>query len=207
MRGTDEQVGPRLAGGVGAVGGQGGRLGEGRVVGAERAVDLVGRDLDVPGRPRRPRGVEQALRAEDVGPQKGRGVVDRAIDVALGGEVDHRVEPLGQELHDQPAVGHVAVDEPVPRLVLEPFEVVGVAGVGQGVEVRELNVRIRLQFQTHEVRADEATAAGDEDSFHDPEPLPPLTYPLGGFRTRRGCLEETRDGSACLARRTLLHVH
>ena len=101
--------------------------------------------------------------------------------MALGGEVDHRVEPLGQQLHDQPAVGHVAVDEPVPRLVLEPFEVVGVAGVGQGVEVRELNVRIHLQFQTHEVRADEATAAGDQDSFHDSGAPPGANLSAGRF--------------------------
>ena len=115
--------------------------------------------------------------------------------------------PSARSSIDQPAVGDVAADEPVPRLVLQPFEVVGVAGVGQGVEVRELDVRIHLQLQTDEVRADEATAAGDKDSFHDPEPLPALTYPLSGFRTSRGCLEETREGATCLARRRLLHVH
>ena len=98
VRRADQQVGAGLAGGIGAVRCQRGRLAERRVVGPERAVDLVGGDLDVAADLRRPRRVEQALGADDVGVQERRGVVDRAVDVALGGEVHDRVEaPLGDQ--------------------------------------------------------------------------------------------------------------
>ena len=82
-----EQVGGRLAGGVGAARRQRRRLGEqaGR---PEAAVDLVGGDLDEALDGELAGGVEQDLRAQHVGADERPGVEDAAIDVALGREVD-----------------------------------------------------------------------------------------------------------------------
>ena len=69
---------------------------------AEAAVHLVGRnlhealDLEFAG------GVEQHLRAEDVGADERPGVLDAAIDVALGREVDDRVDAVRQRRRPRP---------------------------------------------------------------------------------------------------------
>ena len=67
------------------------------------------------------------------------GVDDRAVDVALGGEVDDAVV-AGHGLGHRVPVADVALHEAEAGVVLEVLEVVGVAGVGQGVEDRDLVV-------------------------------------------------------------------
>jgi hypothetical protein len=82
-------------------------LGEGRSAGRERAVDLVGRDVEKAEcglfrlrqlRPVLLGAVEEAERAGDVGLDEGLGRIDGAVDVGLGGEVDDGVDRvLGEE--------------------------------------------------------------------------------------------------------------
>ena len=86
-------VGAGLGRGVGRVGRVGRRLRE-RPGRAERAVDLVGRDVQEAEAVRRvlaqvePRGLEQLEGARHVRAHERPRVVDRAVDVGLGGEVD-----------------------------------------------------------------------------------------------------------------------
>ncbi len=94
--------------------------------GAGSRIDLVGGDveeaegvalgsaqalIELPG------GVEQGLGADDVGAHEGARVGDRAVDVALGGEVHHR---LGAHLleggADGVAVADVGLDQAVAAL-------------------------------------------------------------------------------------------
>jgi hypothetical protein len=100
---------------------------------------------------------------DHVGRDKILGAVDRAIHVALGGEVDERPRAvLGQEPRHEFAVGDVAPHEPVPRVIGQAREVGQVAGVGELVEVHDRLVGGGEPVE-HEVTADEAGAAGDED--------------------------------------------
>jgi hypothetical protein len=89
--------------------------------------------------------------------------VDRPVDVALGGEVDDcPYLVLGQEPLDEAAVGDVAADKGVPWVARQAVEVPDVAGVGELVEVYDTLARGGEPVD-HEVGADEAGAAGDED--------------------------------------------
>ena len=111
------------------------------------------------------RGIEQHHGAVDVGVQERLGIVDAAIDVGLGGEVDHR----GHVAHDgidHHAVGDVAAHEAVARMRGNVGKVLQIAGIRQGVEVDDVILRMMLQDVADEVRADEAGAAGDQD-LHD----------------------------------------
>ena len=183
--GAHEVVGGGLRGGVGAVRGVRRALAEGRVVGAEGAEDLVGRDVEEPEgvalRLREPlqvavRRLEQRVRAEDVGAQERRRVVDGAVDVALRREVDdRRGAVLGEEPRDEVAVADVAADEEVVGVVLEVGQVVEVARVREQVEVHDAR-QVALARQAHEVGADEPGAAGDQPGLlHDPR-ASPLRY-------------------------------
>ena len=116
--------------------------------------------------PVRPRRLEQLEGADDVGVHEVAGALDRTVDVALGGEVDHRVDGvLGEHPAHQLAVGDVAVNELVARLPLEIGEAFAVPRVGEFVEHDHAEVRLREQ-QAHEVAADEPGAAGDQDAVH-----------------------------------------
>ena len=122
-------------------------------VGAERAVDLVGGDVEEAEgsllragetAPVLERGLEQGEGAVDVGFDEGGGPEDGAVDVALGGEVHDGVGlVLREQAGDQRAVEDGAVDEDVGRVAGERCEVVHVAGVGERVEVDDACGRAR----------------------------------------------------------------
>src|SRR5581483_2478599 len=103
----DEQVAPRLRGGVGGGGGQGGGLGRRAL--REVAVDLVGRELEVADAGV-PCGLDQHVDPVDVRGDELSRLLDRAVDVRLGGEVDHRVAALQRRARGF-AVGDVPLDQ------------------------------------------------------------------------------------------------
>src|SRR5215218_1441281 len=112
-------------------------------------------------------GLQQLEGAYDVGLDEGAGVVDRAVDVALGGEVDHRRGTmLGEDAPHLPAVRDVAVEEREARIVQHAGEVLEAAGIGELVEHEDAGRRLG-EDEPHEVAADETGAAGDEDGFHE----------------------------------------
>ena len=136
-------------------------LGElGRVVERQVAVYLVGGDVVVADAVLAD-GLQQAEGALHVGAQERLRVRDGVVVVALGGVV-----------HD----GVVARDEPVQQLGVadvdhdelhavggQPCDVLGVAGVGQLVQDGDVHVGVVVHDVVHEVAADEAAAARDDD--------------------------------------------
>jgi hypothetical protein len=167
--GAYEMVRCGLARGIGRVGRIGCRLAE-FAGGPERSEHLVGRDVleakaDLRlGIERAPVGeccLEQDVGSADIGRDEGRGAVDRAVDVALGGEVQHGIGPdFGEDRVDHGAVADVGL---VVAMAVagsglgERFEV---AGIGQLVDVRDLPVR-GADDVANDGRADESGAARD----------------------------------------------
>jgi hypothetical protein len=89
--------------------------------------------------------------------------VDRSIDVRLGGEVDDGAGPmLSEQFADERGIADVAAHEDVPRVAVQRREASEVAGVSQLVEV-DYRLTGRFHPGEREVRADEASAAGDND--------------------------------------------
>ena len=158
--GAHEHVGGRL-GGV-----RRGRvvrrlLGElGGVVERQVAVDLVGGDVVVADAVFAD-GLQQAEGALDVGAQEGLGVRDGVVVVALGGVVHDRVVARYQPV-EQPGVADVAHDE-LHAVGGQARDVLGVAGVGKLVQDGDVDARVVVHDVVHEVAADEAAAARDDD--------------------------------------------
>ena len=156
-----EHVGGRLGGAVGARGLIRRLLGElGRVVERQVAVDLVGGDVVVADAVFAD-GLQKAEGALDVGAQERLRVGDGVVVVALGGVVhdgvvarDDPIEKLG--------VADVAHDE-LHAVRGQPGDVLGVAGVGQLVQDGDVYLGVVLHHVVHEVAADEAAAARDDD--------------------------------------------
>jgi len=85
--------------------------------------------------------------------------------VALGGEVEHGARLVrSQQLRHQLGVVDVALDENVPCIAAQAVEVAQIAGVGELVEVDDGLVLLCQPLQ-HEVGADEARSAGNQDQF------------------------------------------
>lgn len=159
--GADQHVGGRLGRAIGRGRPVGRLLGElRRVVERQVAVDLVGGDVVVADAVFAD-GLQQAEGALDVGAQERLGVRDGVVVVALCGVV-----------HD----GIVARDDPVQQLRVadvahdelhavrgQPGDVLGVAGVGQLVQDGHVDARVVVHDVVHEVAADEAAAARDDD--------------------------------------------
>ena len=138
-------------------------LGElGRVVEREVSVDLVGGDVVVADAVFAD-GLQQAEGALDVRAQEGLGVGDGVVVVALGGVVNDGVvarDDAVQELR----VADVAHDE-LHAVGGQARDVLGVAGVGQLVQDGDVHVGVVVHDVVHEVAADEAAAARDDDVF------------------------------------------
>ena len=159
--GPDDEVGAGLGGGIGAVGGQGRRLGEHPGF-SQCAVDLVGGDLEVshagavlPGvlvvRVQVPvalGGVQEGLGADDVGGEKHLRLQDAAVHVALRREVDHGIKVVfGEQLFHQGFITDVALHEAVTGVILDRLQVLQVPGVGQQVEIKQQDeVLLLIQY-------------------------------------------------------------
>src|SRR5262249_56843622 len=96
---------------------------------------------------------------------------DAAIDVAFGSEVGDGPDAAGQYLAHDGAIGDVAANEIKPRMAVQIGEVLEIAGVGQVVQVDDVNVRVGVQHKADEIAADEAAAACHQHRNHaDPFP-------------------------------------
>lgn len=131
-----------------------------RVVERQVAVDLVGGDVVVADAVFAD-GLQQAEGSLDVRAQEGLRVGDGVVVVALGGVVDDRVVARDDAVQ-QPGVADVAHDE-LNAVGGQPGDVLGVAGVGQLVQDGHVDLRVVVDHVVHEVAADEAAAARDDD--------------------------------------------
>ena len=159
--GADEHVGARLGGGVRGAGVVGRLLGEARrVVQGQVAVDLVGAHVVVADAVL-PHGLQQAEGALDVGAKERLGVRDGVVVVGLGRVVHDGVVARDQAVQ-QAGVADVAHDE-LDAVGRQSRDVLGVARVGELVEHGHVHVRVVVHHVAHEVAADEAAAARDDD--------------------------------------------
>ena len=131
-----------------------------RVVERQVAVDLVGGDVVVADAVLAD-GLQQAEGALHVGAQERLGVRDGVVVVTLGGVVHDGVVARDDAIQ-QLRVADVAHDEldPIRR---QPGDVLGVAGVGQLVQDGHVHTGVVVHDVVHEVAADEAAAARDDD--------------------------------------------
>ena len=131
-----------------------------RVVERQVAVDLVGGDVVVADAVLAD-GLQQAEGALHVGAQERLGVRDGVVVVALGGVVHDRVVARDEPVQ-QLGVADVAHDE-LHAVGGQPRDVLGVAGVGQLVQDGDVHPGMVVDHVVHEVAADEAAAARDDD--------------------------------------------
>ena len=159
--GAHEHVGGRLGRAVRRGGVVRSLLGELRgVVERQVAVDLVGGDVVVADAVLAD-GLEQAEGALDVGAQEGLRVGDGVVVVGLGGVVHDRVV-TGDDPIEQLRVADIAHDE-LHAVGGQPGDVLGVAGVGQLVQDGHVDVGVVVHHVVHEIAADKAAAARDDD--------------------------------------------
>ena len=182
--GAHEHVGGRLGGAVGARRPVGRLLGElGGVVEREVAVDLVGGDVVVADAAP-PHGLQQAEGTLDVRAKERLGVGDGVVVMALGRVVHDRVV-AGDQFIEQLRVADVAHDE-LHAVGGDPSDVLGVASVGQLVQDGDVNARMVAHDIVHEVAADEAAAARDDDVLRGEGPLGHMNV-TSAPSTRAGC--------------------
>jgi len=159
--GAHEHVGAGLGRAVRRGGLIGRLLGElRRVVERQVAVDLVGGDVVVADAVF-PHGLQQAEGALDVGAQERLGVGDGVVVVGLRGVVHDGVVARDDAVQ-QPGVADVAHDE-LHAVRRQARDVLGVAGVGQLIQDGDVDARVVVDHVVHEVAADEAAAARDDD--------------------------------------------
>ena len=138
----------------------------------ERTVDFVGRDVVekltlVAFGQRFPifaGGLKQRERTHHICAGKGEWVFDRAVDVALGSQMNNAVDFMfADDLAHSIKVGDVGAHEGVVGSILDVAQVGQISGVCQLVEVDDIVVWIFVDKQPHHVRSDESGTAGYEN--------------------------------------------
>lgn len=166
----DQVVGGGFAGGIGGVGGIGRGFRKRRVIGLQGAVNLVCGDVvepvagpgvfvqpDVAGR------LEQGVGAHDVGFDEGVRTLDGAVHVGFRRKVDNGVDVVGhQEIFHQGLIQNVAVDERESGMVVCPFQVVPVAGIGQCIKDNNVILWIFFNPVVNKICTDKAGATCDK---------------------------------------------
>ncbi len=131
-------------------------------------VKAVGYPSLRPVQPDRPGDAQQIVGTEDVGLDECVGIVDGAVHMALGGEVDDDVEVMvGHDPLYQQGIIDVALYEAETTVLFQPFQIMTVAGVGEGVQGDERGAGMLLQPVVAEVGADEAGGSGHQQAFFD----------------------------------------
>ena len=135
---------------------------------AERAIDLVGRDVHQPeirarrfgeGPHMRAACFQQIEGADHVAHDEGLRPVDRAVDMGLGCQMDHRIGPVALEDAGQGgAIAQIGLLELVARIAGHGCERGRAGGVAQLVEIDDPAVG-RIPQQPAHGRPDEAGAA------------------------------------------------
>ena len=109
-------------------------------------------------------GLQHGQGADDVGLREGEGILDGTVHMGFRRQMDHAVHLfLTHEGEHALEVADVHLDEPVVGPVLDVLEVREIARVGEFVQVDDPVVRIFVHEQPHDVAADEAGAAGDDN--------------------------------------------
>ena len=108
--------------------------------------------------------VEHHLGADHVGADEGARIGDRAVDVALGGQMHHGLGPeVRIEGVDRLRVADVGFHQAVAGIVGQGLERDRIGRVGQRIQGGHLVSEILHQVQ-HQGRSDEAAAAGYQDA-------------------------------------------
>ncbi len=108
--------------------------------------------------------LQQRERTQNVGAGENRGVVYRAVDMRLGGEVDDSAYIVAANgVGDKCRVADIAPDEDVVACRLYIAQIGRVAGVCQLVEVDSRAVGILADQMSYEVASDESGTARYED--------------------------------------------
>ena len=116
--------------------------------------------------PVRARRFQQGKGADNIGVDKGRRAMDRAINMAFGGEMDQCPWTMRvQQLADQRPVANIAVHELVPRITVQAAQRIQVAGIGELVKIDHQLVAL-CQPVEHKVPTDKSGTARNQNG-HD----------------------------------------
>src|SRR5271167_492748 len=135
---------------------------------AQATVNFIGADMDKSRHPRFAAGLNQVVRSVHVGAHKRRRVFDAAINVALGGKMDHPI--TSSELIQDRAIADVHLHELATSLLQCWLKVLEIAGVGQLVKDNELPLGMFGPRVMNEVRAD-ASSCARYQQLHTPRTM------------------------------------
>ena len=118
------------------------------------------------------RGLQQAQSSHHVRLRESERVLDGAIDMAFGSEVDDAIDLFVlHELVERVKVADVHFHELIVRLAFDVLEVREVARIGQLVKIDNLVFRILVHEKANYVATNEACAAGNDNCFFHVFPI------------------------------------
>ena len=111
--------------------------------------------------------IEQHTRADDICVNEIKRIVDAAVDMRFGREIDNRIKlMLGHERIHLVGIGDVGLEKFVAITVFfdHAVKICGVPGVGEDVDVTDQRRFVVLQDVTDEIAANKSAPAGYQNS-------------------------------------------
>lgn len=168
--GPYQMIRGRLARRIGGVGGIGCLFGEGRVIGPQGSVDLVGGDMmeavgqdGVPIQPGPLGHLQEDMGSDDVGLNKGVRPCDGAIDVGFGGKMNHGVDAvILEDLFYEGLVTDIPMDEGHIVVFFRLCQIVPVPGIRQGIQDHHRVKGMVIQPIVHKIGPNKTGSAGNQ---------------------------------------------
>jgi hypothetical protein len=112
--------------------------------------------------------VDQSPGSLDIGPDKGTGVLDAAVDMAFGGKVNDGVAPSGSFRNRR--VRYIHPQELNPGVSKRRLKIPQISGIGKLIENKYRVGRMSLQNMAHEVGANETSPTRDKNAHSQRAP-------------------------------------
>ena len=111
-----------------------------------------------------------------IGTCEGKRVLDRAVDMAFGSEMDNTIDvSLRHQSENSVEVAHIGFDERIVRLILDVLKVSEVAGIGKFIDVDDVIIGILIDKKSNDMGADE-TGTASNDNIHRAKRLLNIHY-------------------------------
>ena len=93
--------------------------------------------------------------------------MEGAVHMAFGSKMDHIVDLVfGKERFQCFLIRYVRLNKNVAWISFYGFQIFKIPGIGQGIHVKNADIRVFVEHVQNKVAADEPGATGDQIGFH-----------------------------------------
>src|SRR3972149_9645144 len=115
------------------------------------------------------RAVKKDERAKNIRPDKGRSIINRAVNMALCCKMDNCINLLHDLIHNS-IIADISANKRIVAVLFNIFQVIGISRIGQFIKIDDTVILIFIKHMPDKIAAYESAAACYKDPQSAPQP-------------------------------------